>query len=257
MPGPLDGLVALVTGGSKGIGAAICRELAAQGVKVGVNYNTSEDAANEVVAQILNQGGEAFAIRGDVSLPTDTEHLVGAVTERYGGLNILVNNAGITRDGPLLRMTLEDWDAVHNTNLRGAFLMVKAAVRPLQKARHGRIINITSVVGQMGNLGQVNYSASKAGMIGMTLALAKELGRNNITVNAVSPGFIRTDIIAGMPDEATQTVNSHIPLIRDRRAADRLGEPEDVAPVVAFLAGHGASYITGKVFGADGGLFMG
>ncbi len=257
LPGELDGLVALVTGGSKGIGAAICRELASQGAKVGVNYNTSEEAAEKVVAEIITAGGEAFAFKADISVPEQAEALVASVISHYGGLNILVNNAGITRDELILRMSLADWDAVNNTNLRGAFVVTKAAVRPLQKAKHARIIFISSIVGQTGNLGQVNYAAAKAGIIGMALALAKELARNNITVNAVSPGIIRTDMVHLMPPEATKTVNEHIPLVRDKKAADKLGEPGDVACAVVYLAGPGASYITGQVIRVDGGLLMG
>jgi 3-oxoacyl-[acyl-carrier protein] reductase len=247
--GDLDGLAALVTGGSRGIGRAICLELAAHGARVGVNYNTTPAGADEVVAAITGSGGTAVALAGDVAESEQATALVKQATEQLGGIDILVNNAGITRDGLLMRMSEDDWDAVHRTNLRGAFLVTKAAMRPMLRARGGRIINISSVVGVMGNAGQANYAAAKAGLIGFTRAVAREVASRGITVNAVAPGFIETDIIKGMTDEAVEWAKGQIPL-------GRMGAAEDIAPLVAFLAGPGASYITGQCIHVDGGMVM-
>jgi len=245
----LAGKAALVTGGSRGIGRAICIALAREGAKVAVNYNTNPTLAEEVTAQIRAAGGEAFAIKGDVANADDAAAIVKATVDRFGALDILVNNAGITRDGLLMRMSEDDWDAVHQTNLRGAFLVTKAAMRPMLRARGGRIINISSVVGVMGNAGQANYAAAKAGLIGFTRSVAREVSSRGITVNAVAPGFINTDIITGMSEQATQAVMGQIPL-------GRIAEPEEVAPLVVFLASEGAGYITGQCIHVDGGMVM-
>jgi len=245
----LEGRVAVVTGASRGIGRAIALELAQRGAAVIVNYNASEQAASEVVRQIQANGGRAQTVKADVSDFLQAQELIKTAIESFGGLDILVNNAGITRDTLIMMMSEDDWDRVQNTNLKSTFTCSKAAVRYMMRKRYGRIINITSVAGQMGNAGQTNYSASKAGQIGFTKALAREVAARNITVNAIAAGFIDTDIWAKVSEEARQAALSLIPL-------GRKGEPEEIAYAVAFLASDQAAYITGQILGIDGGMAM-
>ena len=245
----LDARVALVTGGSRGIGRAIAQSLATTGATVVVNYRGNQAAADETVASIEAAGGKAVAIQADVANAEDVERLFKEVSERFGRIDILVNNAGITRDTLMLRMKDDDWDAVMDTNLRGLFLCTRAALRPMTRARWGRIINITSVVGLMGNAGQANYAAAKAGIIGFSKSVAREIGSRSITVNAVAPGFIDTELTAVLGPETREALIKQIPL-------GRLGTPEDVASLVTFLASEQAAYITGQTFNTDGGMVM-
>ena len=245
----LDGKIALVTGSSRGIGRAIALELARQGCKVVVNYRANASAAGAVVEEIRGQGGEALAVGADVSDFDQARQLVEATLEAYGTVDILVNNAGIARDTLLMRMSEQDWDAVIDTNLKGAFNCIKAVQRTMLRKRSGRIINVGSVVGITGNAGQANYAAAKAGLIGLTKALGKELGSRNITVNLVAPGFIQTDMTADLSEKIVEQAVALIPL-------GSMGQPEDVASAVAFLASESASYITGQVLCIDGGLAM-
>jgi 3-oxoacyl-[acyl-carrier protein] reductase len=245
----LQGKVALVTGASRGIGRAIALELARQGAKVAVNYAGSEAKAYEVVEEIKKMGREAVAIQADVSSAEAVEHMVKTALEQFGRIDILVNNAGITRDNLLMRMKEEEWDQVMNTNLKGVFHCIKAVTRPMMKQRYGRIVNIASIVGISGNPGQANYVAAKAGVIGLTKTAARELASRNITVNAVAPGFITTDMTDSLSDELKAEMLKQIPLAR-------FGEPEDVAKVVAFLVSDAASYMTGQTLHVDGGMVM-
>jgi len=240
--------VAVVTGGGQGIGRAIALELARRGARILIN-DVREDIAAQTVQMIKDLGSDAVFVLGDVSKAQTGEAIVQAATERWGRLDILVNNAGVTRDNLLMRMKEEDWDLVLTINLKSAFLLSKAVVRPMMKQRWGRIINISSIVGVIGNAGQVNYSASKAGLIGLTKTLAKELASRNILVNAVAPGFIRTAMTDALNEEQKKALSDQIPLTR-------LGEVEDVARVVAFLASEDSGYVTGQVLQVTGGLGM-
>lgn len=240
---------AVVTGGSRGLGRAICLELARGGANVVLCYAGNEAAANETVAACESLGAKAVAVRCDVSKEDEVKALMDAALKTFCRIDILVNNAGITKDGLLMMMKPEDFDAVIAANLRGAFLCMKAVARQMVKQRYGRIVNLSSVVGLRGNAGQVNYAASKAGVVGMTKSLAKELASRGVTVNAVAPGFIETDMTAAMPQAAKDAMMPTIPM-------QRLGAPEDVAKAVAFLASDEAAYVTGQVLAVDGGMAM-
>jgi 3-oxoacyl-[acyl-carrier protein] reductase len=243
----LKGRVALVTGASRGIGAAIAKELAGRGAAVAVNYAGSEAAANEVVRLIESGGGRAVAIQADVSDPAACTALVENCREQLGGLDILVNNAGITRDGLLVRMSDDDWNSVIQTNLSGVFSMCRAAGKVMMKQRSGSIVNVTSVVGLVGNAGQANYSAAKAGVIGLTKSVARELAPRGVRANAVAPGFIETDMTAELSEAICEATRAQI-------ALGSFGSAEDVAKAVAFFAGDDAKYVTGQVLAVDGGM---
>ncbi len=243
----LSGQVALVTGGSRGIGRAAAALFGQAGVKVAITYRSRQPEAEALVQEISKHGGEAMALQADFAESSSPVTAVEAVVKRWGRLDILVNNAGLTRDTLVMRMSEADWDVVMQTNLRAAFLCCKAALRPMLKQRYGRIVNVSSLAGVAGNAGQANYSASKAGLIGLTKSLAKEVGSRNITVNAVAPGFIATDLTSGLPKDLLERA-------RKAAAIPRIGTPEDVAPAIFFLASPDASYITGQVLGIDGGL---
>jgi 3-oxoacyl-[acyl-carrier protein] reductase len=245
----LSGKSALVTGGSRGIGKAIGLRLATQGADVAFSYKGNEVAARETAREIQALGRRALAIQGDVAQVESADAVVKTALDAFGKLDILVNNAGITRDDLIMRMSPEAWREVLETNLFGAFWMTKAVTRPMLKARGGRIINITSVSGQAGQTGQANYSAAKAGLIGLTKATARELASRGITVNAVAPGFVLTELTQDLPDELKQEITSRTPL-------GRFGTTEEVANAVAFLASDEAAYITGQVLAVDGGLVM-
>jgi 3-oxoacyl-[acyl-carrier protein] reductase len=246
----LDDRVAVVTGGSRGIGRAVALELAKRGAAVVVNYRGNAEAANEVVQAIEGQGGKAKAVQSDVSSYAEAEALIKETVDTFGKIDILVNNAGTTRDKLIMMMPEEDWDAVIATNLKSAYNTSKAAVKSMMRKRYGRIINMTSVVGIAGNAGQTNYSASKAGLIGFTKSLAREVAPRNITVNAVAPGYVPTDMTDVLSDEIKAATVKAIPL-------GRMGSVEDIAFAVAFLASDEAAYITGHVLSVDGGMVMG
>lgn len=245
----LKGQTALVTGASRGIGRSIALGLADLGANVAVNYAGSEAAAAEVVEAIRAKGVSAIAVKSNVGRTEETDAMVKQVLETFGRIDILVNNAGITRDNLIMRMKEEEFDQVIETNLKGVFNCLKAVTRPMMKQRYGRIINISSVVGALGNPGQANYVAAKAGVIGLTKSAARELASRGITVNAVAPGFIDTDMTRELPEDMREGLLGGIPLAR-------LGQPEEIAGVVAFLASSSASYMTGQVLHVDGGMYM-
>ncbi len=242
-----EGKVAVVTGAARGIGRAIALRLAAGGASVAVNFRTNTAAADQVVQQIVAGGGRAFSFLGDVGHPSEAQGLIDATIKAFGRIDILVNNAGTTRDTLLMRMTEEDWDIVVDTNLKGSFNCIRAAARPMMRQRYGRIVNITSIAGLAGNAGQANYSAAKAGLIGLTKTVAKELGSRNITCNAIAPGLVSTDLTASLPPELVQVAIDRTPL-------GRTGTPEEIAEAVAFLASDRACFITGQILAVDGGL---
>lgn len=245
----LDGKVALVTGASRGIGRAIAILLAKAGALVVINYAGNQKAAQSVESEINSFGGKTFLIQSDVSQADSVEKMIKEVVTECGKIDILINNAGITRDSLLMRMKESDWDDVLNTNLKGIFLCTKAVSRLMMKQKSGKIVNMTSVVGIMGNAGQANYAAAKAGVIGFTKSMAKELASRGITVNAVAPGFIATDMTAILSEELKGELTNKVPL-------QRLGEAEDVAKAVMFLVSDEASYITGQTLNVDGGMVM-
>ncbi len=244
----MKGQVALVTGASRGIGQAISLKLAAEGIFV-VATATSEAGAEATVAAITAQGGAALAVKLDVTNSAEVEALFKRIVAEQGRLDILVNNAGITKDGLMMRMKDNDWDSVLETNLKGSFLCLREASKIMTKARYGRVINISSVVGEMGNPGQANYCASKAGLFGLTKSAARELAKRNITVNAVAPGFIETDMTAVLPEKGREALLQNIPM-------ERLGSVDDIAHAVSFLISPQAGYITGQVLSVNGGMYM-
>ena len=247
----LTGRVALVTGGSRGLGRAIAIAFARQGADVAVNYRGNADAANEVVTEVRGMGRQAIAVQGDTSAGRDAcEAIVKAGLDGFGAVDILVNNAGITRDNLLMRMDADEWQAVLDTNLSGPFWMTRAIARPMLKARSGRIINMSSAAGRMGNAGQANYAAAKAGLIGLTKTTARELASRGITCNAIAPGLIETELTADLPEAASEALTTMTPL-------GYVGSVEDVAGAAVYFASDEARYVTGQVLGVDGGIVMG
>jgi 3-oxoacyl-[acyl-carrier protein] reductase len=245
----LTGKTAIITGASRGIGAAIARRFAEQGANIVVNYSGSQEKAEAVVREIEQTGAKAIAVKANVADAAEVKAMIDAAMEQFGSIDILVNNAGITRDNLMMRMKEDEWDDVINTNLKGVFLCTKAVTRQMMKQRHGRIINIASIVGVMGNAGQANYVAAKAGVIGLTKTTARELASRGITANAVAPGFITTDMTEKLGEDVQKSMLSQIPLAR-------FGAPEDVANAALFLASDEASYVTGQTLNLDGGMVM-
>lgn len=247
--GKLDGKIAVVTGASRGIGRAIALQLASEGANVVVNYSGNVEKANQVVEEIKKLGKNAIAVKANIADNEAVQNLMNKAIEEFGAIDILVNNAGITRDNLIMRMKEDEWDDVLNTNLKGVFLCTKAVTRQMMKQRSGRIINISSIVGVMGNAGQANYVAAKAGVIGLTKTTARELASRNILVNAIAPGFITTEMTDELPEEIKSAMLAQIPVAK-------LGQPENIAKAVVFFASDDSSYITGQTLHVDGGLVM-
>jgi 3-oxoacyl-[acyl-carrier protein] reductase len=244
-----EGRVALVTGGGRGLGRAIAARLAGEGASVAVSYRSNDAAAEETAKVVRRAGVRCELFRGDVSSPGDVQALFAGVSEAFGRLDILVNNAGITRDNLTMRMKEEEFDEVLRTNLKGTYLCARAALRPMIRARWGRIVNVSSVVGLVGNAGQANYAASKAGIIGFTKSVAREVARRGVTVNAVAPGYVETELTGNLPEKVKEQIREQVPM-------GRFGEAEEVAEAVAFLVGEGAGYVTGQTVAVDGGMTM-
>jgi 3-oxoacyl-[acyl-carrier protein] reductase len=241
--------VAIVTGGGRGIGRAVALRLAAEGANVAISYRSNDDAAQETAEAVREAGVECEVFKGDVASPEDVQVLFEGVTDAFGRLDILVNNAGLTRDNLMLRMKEEEFDEVLRTNLGGTYLCTRAALRPMIRARWGRIVNVSSVVGLVGNAGQANYAASKAGIIGFTKSVAREVAQRGITANAVAPGYVETELTGRLPENVKVAIRTQVPM-------GRFGEAEEVAEVVTFLAGEGAGYVTGQTIAVDGGMTM-
>jgi 3-oxoacyl-[acyl-carrier protein] reductase len=244
-----DGRVAVVTGGTRGIGRTIAMRLAAEGANVAVSYRSNDEAAEETAASVRAEGVKCEVFKGDVASPADVQALFKGVSEVFGRLDILVNNAGITRDNLMMRMKEDEFDEVLRTNLGGTYLCTRAALRPMIRARWGRIVNVSSVVGLVGNAGQANYAASKAGIIGFTKSVAREVAQRGITANTVAPGYVETELTGSLPEEVKDQIRNQVPM-------GRFGEAVEVAEVVAFLAGEGAGYVTGQTIAVDGGMTM-
>jgi 3-oxoacyl-[acyl-carrier protein] reductase len=244
-----EGRVAVVTGGTRGIGRAIALRLAAEGANVAVSYRSKDDAAEETAEAVRAAGVKCEIFKGDVASPEEVQALFKGVSDVFGRVDILVNNAGITRDNIMMRMKEDEFDKVIRTNLGGTYLCTRAALRPMVRARWGRIVNISSVVGLVGNSGQANYAASKAGIIGFTKSVAREVAQRGITANAVAPGYVETELTGSLPEEVKDQIRSQVPM-------GRFGEAEEVAEVVVFLAGEGAGYVTGQTIAVDGGMTM-
>ena len=243
------GRVAIVTGAGRGIGRAVALRLAAEGARVAISYRSNDDAARETADAVREAGVECEVFKGDVASAEDVRALFEGVSAAFGRLDILVNNAGLTRDNLMMRMKEEEFDEVLRTNLGGTYLCTRAALRPMIRARWGRIVNVSSVVGLVGNAGQANYAASKAGIIGFTKSVAREVAQRGITANAVAPGYVETELTGSLPEDVKEAIRAQVPM-------GRFGEAEEVAEVVAFLAGEGAGYVTGQTIAVDGGMTM-